>query len=115
MPTLTIRNLPEDVHAALRVRAAKAGRSMEEEARRAIAEMVSPSARAAVADSPKPFDRNEAIAAAAELRRLVMVANGGRMPDDSVDRFIAEKRADVAAEEAKFAASLTRRAEQAAP
>jgi plasmid stability protein len=29
MATLNIRRLPEDVHAKLRVRAAKAGRSME--------------------------------------------------------------------------------------
>lgn len=33
MPVLTIRNLPADVHARLRVRAARAGRSMEAEAR----------------------------------------------------------------------------------
>jgi plasmid stability protein len=32
MATLNIRRLPEDVHAKLRVRAAKAGRSMEAEA-----------------------------------------------------------------------------------
>ena len=33
MAVLNIRNLPEDVHARLRVRAAEAGRSMEAEAR----------------------------------------------------------------------------------
>jgi plasmid stability protein len=38
MPTLTIRNLPEDVHDALRREAAEHRRSMEEEARRALTE-----------------------------------------------------------------------------
>lgn len=33
MATLTIRNLPDEVHTRLRVRAAKAGVSMEAEAR----------------------------------------------------------------------------------
>lgn len=33
MPVLNIRNLPSEVHAGLRVRAARAGRSMEAEAR----------------------------------------------------------------------------------
>jgi plasmid stability protein len=33
MAILNVRNLPDDVHAKLRVRAAKAGRSMEAEAR----------------------------------------------------------------------------------
>lgn len=38
MPTLTIRNLPDEVHDALRREAAEHRRSMEEEARRALAE-----------------------------------------------------------------------------
>lgn len=33
MATLNIRNLPDEVHARLRLRAARAGRSMEAEAR----------------------------------------------------------------------------------
>lgn len=33
MAVLSIRNIPDEVHALLRVRAAKAGRSMESEAR----------------------------------------------------------------------------------
>ncbi len=33
MPVLNIRNLPDDVHRRLRMRAARAGRSMEAEAR----------------------------------------------------------------------------------
>lgn len=42
MATLTIRNLPEDVRDRLRVRAAENGRSMEAEARLALAEAYSP-------------------------------------------------------------------------
>jgi plasmid stability protein len=37
MATLTIRNLPDELHAALRVRAARNGRSMEAELREMIA------------------------------------------------------------------------------
>ena len=40
MATLNVRRLPEDVHAKLQVRAAKAGRSMEAEARLILAEAV---------------------------------------------------------------------------
>ena len=40
MATLNIRRLPDDVHAKLRLRAAKAGRSMEAEARMILAEAV---------------------------------------------------------------------------
>jgi plasmid stability protein len=40
MATLNIRRLPEDVHAKLRVRAARAGRSMEAEARMILADAV---------------------------------------------------------------------------
>lgn len=38
MPTLTIRDLDEETHARLRVRAAQHGRSMEAEARAILAE-----------------------------------------------------------------------------
>jgi plasmid stability protein len=38
MAVLNIRNLPNDVHARLRIRAAKAGRSMEAEARAILIE-----------------------------------------------------------------------------
>jgi len=42
MATLTIRNLPRDVHVRLRIRAARAGRSMEAEARAILAETCAP-------------------------------------------------------------------------
>jgi antitoxin FitA len=42
MPTLTIRRLPEQVHEALKVRAAQAGRSAEAEVRSIIEATVMP-------------------------------------------------------------------------
>lgn len=41
MPTMTIRNLPDEVHRALRVRAAQHGRSAEAEVRDILAQAVS--------------------------------------------------------------------------
>jgi antitoxin FitA len=42
---LTVRNLPEEVHRALRVRAAQRGHSMEAEARAILESAVSPKGR----------------------------------------------------------------------
>lgn len=43
MSAITVRNLPDDVVARLKARAAQQGRSMEAEARRVLADSVSPS------------------------------------------------------------------------
>lgn len=45
MPTVTVRNLPEETHRALRVRAAHHGRSTEAEIRVILEETVRPSKR----------------------------------------------------------------------
>jgi antitoxin FitA len=45
MPSLTVRNLPEETHRALRVRAARHGRSTEAEVRVILEETVRPPAR----------------------------------------------------------------------
>lgn len=45
MPVITVRNLPDEVHRALRARAAGHGRSTEAEVRAILAEAVKPSAR----------------------------------------------------------------------
>jgi antitoxin FitA len=45
MPNLTVRNLSEEVHRALRVRAARHGRSTEAEVRMIIEETVRPPKR----------------------------------------------------------------------
>lgn len=45
MAMLTVRNLPDDVHRALRVRAAQNGRSTESEVREILASAVKPESR----------------------------------------------------------------------
>lgn len=45
MPVLTVRNLPEEVHRALRLRAAQHGRSTEAEVRALLEEAVRPQRR----------------------------------------------------------------------
>lgn len=45
MATLTVRNLPDEVHRALRVRAARHGRSTEAEVRALLEEAVKPQER----------------------------------------------------------------------
>lgn len=51
MAVLTIRNVPEDVHRALRVRAALHGRSTEAEVREILAAAVKPEKRVRVGDA----------------------------------------------------------------
>src|SRR5262245_14046844 len=77
MATLKIHRLPEDVNAKLRVRAAKAGRSMEAEARLIRAEAVRQ-------PEQKPVDL-------AALRAFMTRLYGGKLPSGVVDDFIAEK------------------------
>ena len=45
MSTITVRNLPEETHRALRVRAAERGRSTEAEVRAILEEAVRPAER----------------------------------------------------------------------
>jgi plasmid stability protein len=51
MAMLTVRNLPDDVHRALRVRAAQHGRSTEAEVREILASAVKPETRVRVGDA----------------------------------------------------------------
>jgi len=51
MAMLTVRNLPDDVHRALRVRAALHGRSTEAEVREILAVAVKPEARLRMGDA----------------------------------------------------------------
>jgi plasmid stability protein len=81
MATLNIRRLPEEVHAKLRVRAAKAGRSMEAEARMILAEAVEER-------QPKPVDL-------AALRAFMLRLYDGRLPTGVVDDFIHERRREA--------------------
>ena len=77
MPLLNIRNLPTEVHARLRMRAALAHRSMEAEARAILTEACSNAAE------PRP---------AHELPEWVDKLYGRRKPADVVDELIAERR-----------------------
>jgi antitoxin FitA len=51
MAMLTVRNLPDEVHRALRVQAALHGRSTEAEVREILASAVKPEARMLVGDA----------------------------------------------------------------
>jgi antitoxin FitA len=61
MAMLTVRNLPDDIHRALRVRAALHGRSTEAEVREILASVVKPESRVRLGD---------ALAAASQLHGL---------------------------------------------
>ena len=51
MAMLTVRNLPDEVHRALRVRAASHGHSTEAEVREILASVVKPETRVRVGDA----------------------------------------------------------------
>lgn len=76
MAVLNIRNLPDDVHARLRVRAAQAGRSMEAEAR----EILTTACRTVEGRQPPSV-----------LQDLVDELYGAHKPTDVV-RFLIEER-----------------------
>ena len=77
MAVLNIRNLPDDVHVRLRVRAARAGRSMEAEARAIL------TAVCMVEETPEP---------ATTLQGWVDALYGANKPRHVVDDLIDERR-----------------------
>jgi antitoxin FitA len=91
MATLTIRNVDERTHRALRLRAAEHGRSVEEEVRRILAE------RADMIPAKSNPRTPEEIAAAVDSLQNLFAPLRGRF---SVDQFIAEKREEGARESA---------------
>ncbi len=73
MATLTVRNLPDDVHRALRVRAAQHGRSTEAEIREILTMAVKPAGRLRLGDALAEMSRemgltNEDVAALEQTR-----------------------------------------------
>lgn len=86
MAILNIRNLPDDVHRRLRLRAARAGHSMEAEARAILAE--------ACRDP-------DGVAPPESLIDLVRELYGDQRPTGVVDALIAERRAEAAREDAE--------------
>ena len=85
MATLNIRNLPDEVHRRLRVRAAEHGRSMEAEAREILA-------RACAEEEPRHRTT------AADLRALIDRLYGDRKPTGVVDDLLRERRREAARE-----------------
>lgn len=81
MAKLSIRNLPDDVHARLRVRAALHGRSMEAEGR----DILSSACRTATSPVTDP----------SALQALVDDLYGLAKPAGVVDQFIAERRREA--------------------
>jgi antitoxin FitA len=57
MPVVTVRNLPEETHRALRVRAAQRGRSTEAEIRAILEEVVRPETRVKIGSELSAFGR----------------------------------------------------------
>jgi plasmid stability protein len=78
MPTLTIRNLPDHVHTALRIQAAQDGLSMEAEARKILSE--------ACLNTKKSV---------AGLQELVDQLYQGHKPTNVVEQLILERRLDA--------------------
>lgn len=83
MATLTIRQLPDDTKARLRQRAARAGHSMEAEARAILV---------AAAATDEPLVTPDA------LQQLVEALYAGSRPVDVVGELIAERRRSASEE-----------------
>jgi hypothetical protein len=83
MAILNIRNLPDEVHSRLRVRAAKAGRSMEAEARSILTAACS---------------TEEMRQSAPDLQGWVADLYGPRKPRRVVEKLLAERRKESAKE-----------------
>lgn len=64
MPILTVRNLPDDVHRALRLLAAQHGRSTEAEVREILAQAVKPAQRLRLGDAIVALGRDLGVTAA---------------------------------------------------
>jgi plasmid stability protein len=88
MATLNIRNLPDEVHRRLRMRAAEHGRSMEAEARTILAEACSK-------ERKRRASADEAMAKARRLQAFVDKLYGGNKPKKVVDDLIAERRREA--------------------
>ena len=88
--TLTIRNLPDEVRERLRVRAAKAGRSMEAEVRAILTE-------ASLSE--------QASTSAAALQDWVDRLYGEEKPRHVVEELLSEREAEAAAEAGRTAHS----------
>ena len=93
MANLTIRNVPDDVHKGLRLRAAENGRSVEEEVRQILARSVGPVREYKNPKTPEEID-------AAVKRAQEFFAPMAKTY--SVDQYLEEKRAEARRERAEM-------------
>lgn len=84
MAVLNIRDVPEDVRRRLRIRAARAGRSVQAEVREILRQ-------ACLEEDPHS-------ATAADLQRFVESLYRGRLPSGVVDELIRSRRSEAARE-----------------
>lgn len=86
MATLSVRNLPEEIHAALRQRAAQAGISMEAEVRNILVR----------ACQSKPLEQARLQETLAKIRQWALQLPGIQAkPHSAVDTFLAERRREA--------------------
>ena len=83
MANLTVRNLPQELHHKLRIRAARHGRSMEAEVRAILTQAV--------------LEEGE-IAEAGSLQEWVSELYGGQKPAHVADDLIRQRREEAAKE-----------------
>ena len=88
MPDILIRNVPKTLHRDLKARAARAGRSLNEEALTALRRGLGAAGKGGV--RPGAGER---------LQAIVRDMYGGRLPTGVVDDLIAERRQEAAREE----------------
>jgi plasmid stability protein len=96
MADLTIHDFPDDAFATLVARAARSGRTVNEEVLAILARLADEPRLEGEGEKPAACDPD---AAAEHLRELVRQANGGLEPGDSVDQFLADRRVEAALEE----------------
>ncbi|MGB8550013.1 MAG: bifunctional phosphopantothenoylcysteine decarboxylase/phosphopantothenate--cysteine ligase CoaBC, partial [Xanthobacteraceae bacterium] len=96
MGSLTVRNIGEDVKRRLRVRAARNGRSMEEEIRHILASADAPGSRAPEADEA-PAPRGAKRSSEPAAKRVLLIIGGGIAAYKSLDliRRLQERGATV--------------------
>lgn len=98
MATLTIRNLPDSVRDALRVKAARNGRSMEAEARALIEAAVT--ARGVSDNAAAGFEAEPAPKSFVGAWKTDILPDGRRIPEGRLlsEDFIASRRLEAARE-----------------
>jgi plasmid stability protein len=95
MAAVTVRNLPDETVARLRVRAAQRGRSMEAELRQTLIALANEDAGAPAngVDEAAVRRRQDINRRVESIHADLRTRLGGELPKGRVDAFIAERRA----------------------